>query len=142
MSDKRIIYSTPDGGVAVVIPTGEVPIEQLIGKDIPAGADYEVVDVDAVPSDRTFRGAWVKGNGAIDHDIDKCKEIGHNIRREMRTAEFAPYDKVIAAQIPGSDAAKAEFERVQIREKYAFLQETIDLATTPEAIKEALEVAK
>jgi len=33
MSNQRIIYSTPDGGVAVVIPSGELPIEQVLAKE-------------------------------------------------------------------------------------------------------------
>ena len=75
-------------------------------------------------------------------NLDKAKAIAHDKRRQLRAEEFAPYDEVIAKQIPGTDAVAAEFERVQIREKYAFLQESIDLATTPEAIKSALEAAQ
>ena len=33
-------------------------IEQLAAKDVPAGANYEIVEDGDVPSDRTFRGAW------------------------------------------------------------------------------------
>ena len=75
-------------------------------------------------------------------NLDKAKAIAHDKRRQLRAEEFAPYDEVIAKQIPGADAVAAEFERVQIREKYAFLQESIDLATTPEAIKAALEAVR
>jgi hypothetical protein len=56
--NKRIIYATDDGGVAVVIPSGEVSIDVVIEKDVPAGKPYEIVDVSEIPSDRTFRGAW------------------------------------------------------------------------------------
>jgi hypothetical protein len=59
---KRIIYKTEEGGVAVVIPTDEWlethTIEELVEKDVPAGAVYEIVDVSDIPSDRTFRDAW------------------------------------------------------------------------------------
>jgi hypothetical protein len=56
--NQRIIYPTPDGGVAVVIPTGELPIEEVAAKDVPQGVEYKIVDVSEVPSDRTFRNAW------------------------------------------------------------------------------------
>lgn len=138
----KIIYQNSEGGVSVIIPTGELSIEEVAAKDVPAGVAYEIVEDDAIPSDRTFRNAWVMGDCCIEHDLDKCKALGHDKRRQLRAEEFAPYDEVIAKQIPGTDAAAAEFERVQIREKYAFLQESIDLATTPEAIKAALEAAQ
>lgn len=53
--NQRIIYKTEDGGVAVIIPAVSV---ELAMKDIPEGAQYKVVDVSDIPSDRTFRDAW------------------------------------------------------------------------------------
>lgn len=71
-------------------------------------------------------------------NIDKAKQIAHDIRRAKRADEFAPYDKVIAAQIPGADAAAAEAARADIRVKYAAMQTAIEAAQTPEEIKGAL----
>ena len=56
--NKRIIYPTDDGGVAVVIPSGEAPIEQVIASAVPSGKPYKVVDASDIPTDRTFRDAW------------------------------------------------------------------------------------
>jgi hypothetical protein len=60
---KRIIYKTPDGGVAVLIPTPEYlqdhTIEELAAKDVPEGAVYEIVDTADIPTDRSWRAAWV-----------------------------------------------------------------------------------
>jgi len=53
--NQRIIYPTDDGGVAVIIPAESV---EAAMKDIPEGAEYQIVDTADVPSDRTFRGAW------------------------------------------------------------------------------------
>ena len=122
----------------MIVPTGELPIEEVAAKDVPPGALYQIVTTDEVPSDRTFRGAWVMGDCCIDHDIDKCKAIGHDKRRAARAAEFAPLDEVIAKQIPGVDAVKAEASRQVIRDKYAEVQDAIDAAETPDAIKAAL----
>jgi hypothetical protein len=58
MTTQRIIYSTPEGGIAIVIPTGELPIEEVAQKDVPAGVPYLIVAADDIPSDRTFRDAW------------------------------------------------------------------------------------
>jgi hypothetical protein len=53
---QRIIYKTADGGVAVIIPADTV---EACMKDIPEGVEYAIVDTSDIPSDRTFRGAWI-----------------------------------------------------------------------------------
>ena len=58
MINQRIIYPTAEGGIAVIIPTGELTIEDVAQKDVPAGTPYLITSTDEVPSDRTFRGAW------------------------------------------------------------------------------------
>lgn len=132
---NRIIYQTPDGGVAVIIPTESV---ELALKDVPEGVAYEIVDEADIPTDRYFRNAWVMADCCIEHDLDKCKTLGHDLRRQQRADEFKPFDEVIMKQIPGADAVAAEEARQTIREKYALIQEAIDLAATPNEIKAAL----
>lgn len=56
--NTRILFPNESGGVAVIIPTGELPVEEVAQKDVPAGAPYLIVTIDDVPSDRTFRNAW------------------------------------------------------------------------------------
>jgi hypothetical protein len=53
----KIIYQTEEG-LAVLIPTGELDINEVARKDVPAGVDYWIVEDNEVPSDRTFRNAW------------------------------------------------------------------------------------
>jgi hypothetical protein len=136
---QKIIYATPEGGVAVVHPTGEVLINELVSKVVPAGTKFEIVDESVIPSDRFFRGAWVANGAAVDVDLDKAKEIGHDLRRQQRAEEFKPFDEIIAKQIPGLDAVEAEANRQAVREKYALIQDAIDVAETPDTIKQALE---
>ena len=58
--DKRIIYPTDDGGVAVIVPADEcgLTIEEIAAKDVPDGKPFKIVDVADIPTDRTFRNAW------------------------------------------------------------------------------------
>jgi hypothetical protein len=58
--NKRIIYPTDDGGVAVIIPAAEcgLSIEAIAAKDVPTGKPFKIVDVSDIPEDRTFRAAW------------------------------------------------------------------------------------
>jgi hypothetical protein len=55
---QAIIYNNDNGGVSVVYPTGELAIEEVAKKDVPAGKPYKIVDAKDIPSDRTFRDAW------------------------------------------------------------------------------------
>jgi hypothetical protein len=72
-------------------------------------------------------------------DLNKAKNIGHDMRRAARAEEFKPYDDAIAKQIPGQ-ADGAETARQAIREKYAAIQTSIDAAETPDEIKAALGI--
>jgi hypothetical protein len=70
-------------------------------------------------------------------NLDKAKEIGHEMRRAERAKEFAPLD--IKATIP-SEATAAESARQAIRDKYAVIQSAIDAAQSPDEIKAALGI--
>lgn len=72
-------------------------------------------------------------------NLDKAKNISHDIRREKRAEEFKPYDEVIMKQIPGTEFAQAEAARQAIREKYAQLQNDIDTAPGIDELKFVLE---
>jgi hypothetical protein len=133
---NKIIYQTPEGGVAVIIPAESV---ELALKDVPEGTPYEIVATDDIPSDRFFRNAWKANGAAIEVDLEKAKSIGHDIRRAKRAEEFQPFDEVIAKQIPGKSATEAEAKRQEIRDKYSEVQDAIDAAGSPEEIKAALE---
>jgi hypothetical protein len=141
MTTQRIIFQNEFGGISVIIPTGELPIEAIAAKDVPAGVPYEIVSAGDIPSDRFFRGAWVADGAAVAVDLDKAKAIGHDHRRTMRSEEFAPFDEIIAKQIPGTDAVKADANRQAIRDKYAFIQAEIDAAASADEIKAALQLS-
>lgn len=72
-------------------------------------------------------------------NMDKAKDIAHNIRREKRAEEFKPYDEIIMKQIPGSNTAAAEVARQEIRNKYNSIQQNIDMALTPEGLKTVID---
>jgi hypothetical protein len=51
-----IIYKNLNGGVSACYPTGELPIEEVLAKDCPAGAI--IVDDSELPTDNEFFNAW------------------------------------------------------------------------------------
>lgn len=136
---KRIIYTAPDGRLAVIIPApaarldGEADADfmaRIAAKDVPAGIAFEVVD--SVPADRTFRNAWERTGQAIGVNIVKAKLIAHDKRRAARATELRPLD--IEVTIPAK-AASAESARQAIRDKYATMQSAIDACSSVDQIK-------
>ena len=126
-----IIYTNESGGVSVCSPTGELSIEEVKTKDTPNHSI--IIDAEDLPND--FFDAWELSGSTVSINVDKAKDIAHTIRRAKRAEEFAPLD--ILATIP-NQAATAEIGRQAIRDKYAAMQTQINLASTPEEIKEAL----
>lgn len=135
-----IVFKNDNGGVSVCIPTGELPIEEVLAKDVPQGRDARIVDSAELPEKHNlFFNAWEMDSQSVYVNMDKAKAIGHDMRREERAKEFAPLD--IQATIPAK-AEEAEAARQVIRDKYAVIQQEIDAATTPEEIKVALGLAE
>lgn len=72
--EKRILYKQADGTLCVIIPapkcleTGKT-VEEIAAKDVPSGLAYKIVDVDQVPTDRTFRNAWTIADGELTDGI-------------------------------------------------------------------------
>lgn len=123
-----IIYNG-ENGLCVIIPAPGFTDSDGI-KDVPTGTDYSLVN--AIPENRFFRNAWVLIDGVVVEDLEKSKIIANEIRREKRSAEFAPFD--IMATIP-AQAESAEQNRELIREKYALIQAQIDGCTNVENLK-------
>lgn len=69
-------------------------------------------------------------------NIDKAKDIAHDVRRAKRAQDFAPLD--VKATIP-SEAAAAEAARQAVRERYAEMQDQIDAAQSPDQLKAIIQ---
>ena len=89
---KVIIFKNDNGGVAVCIPTGELSIDAVMGKDVPTGRDARIVDSADLPNDdNDFFDAWEMDAKTVSVNLDKAKEL---TKRRLR-AERAP---LLAAQ--------------------------------------------
>lgn len=69
-------------------------------------------------------------------NIDKAKDIAHEVRRAKRAEEFAPLD--VKATIP-TEAAAAEAARQAVRERYAEMQQQIEAAQSAEQLKAIIQ---
>jgi len=78
-STKRIIWTEPNGQVAVLYPIEA--IENCI-KDVPSGLDYFIIEEDDIPKNTFFERAWKIVDGKIEMDITRAREVHReNIRR-------------------------------------------------------------
>lgn len=90
MTTKRILYTRVDGGVDVLAPTASElarlmfndmtesqAIDLIKAKDVPSGAaNVEVVEAATLPTDKSFRNAWVRpGFGPPAVDMPKARII-------------------------------------------------------------------
>jgi hypothetical protein len=124
----KIIYPT-ESGVAIITPTGELSIEDVADKDVPAGVPYRIVNDDEVPSDRTFRNAWKE-----DLTVDMPKSV--NITKERLRAERTPLLTALdvqyqRAQEDGRDTTIIISEKQRLRD----VTKLADKATTLDELK-------
>ena len=124
----KIIYQT-ETGVAIIHPTGELSIEEVAAKDVPAGVPFRIVEDDEVPSDRTFRNAL-----KYDLTVDMTKAQG--ITKDRLRAERAPLLTALdvqyqRAQEDGRDTTIIISEKQRLRD----VTKLADTATTLDELK-------
>lgn len=147
---KKIIFTRPDGSLSVVHPvvntmgevegfTEEQALQRALAK-LPADAiNAQVVEPEAIPTDRTFRNGWKAGAGKVEHDMPKCREIHKDKLRGLRAPMLAALDtEYMRADETGNVALQA-----QIVAKKQVLRDVpqnpaIAAAQTPEALKAVL----
>ena len=87
---SKIIYTQSNGIVAVIHPISGNADDAI--KDLPDGVSYEIVEDSVIPTDRTFRDAWVQDSKTIKTDMAKAREIHKTKIREARTSKLAELD--------------------------------------------------
>jgi hypothetical protein len=140
---KVIVYQQASGIVAIVRPTPAAlasnSIESIAQKDVPAGLRYEVIEDDDVPSDRTFRNAWVVESGAVSVDMPMAREIHRDHLREMRKPLLEQSDVEFIRAIEARDLdlqAQIAAKKVALRD--VTRDPLIEAARTPEELKAAI----
>ena len=72
--NKVIIYKNDSGGVSVVYPTGELPINEVLKRDCPT--DAQIYDQNRLPeSDADFFDAWELNDDLVTVNLIKAKKI-------------------------------------------------------------------
>lgn len=113
-----IIFTNSNGGVSVCIPTGELPIEQVQAKDIPAGKESFIVRADSLPeNDNDFFDAWEQTRGVVTVNLDKAREITKRRLRLERAPLLAAQDVAFQRALEtGADTAAIVAEKQRLRD--------------------------
>ena len=129
----KIVYPTNDG-MAIIHPTPEalthMTIEEIAKKDCPV-ADYQIVEDDAIPTDRTFRNAWIH-DGEIKVDISKAQSI----TKERLRAERKPLLEALDVEVMRNIKNPTKLDKIEIeKQRLRDITKVVDTLTTVEELK-------
>jgi hypothetical protein len=115
--------------VAILTPTGDLSIEEVAKKDVPAGVAYTIVNDEDVPSDRTFRNAWKHD---LTVDFPKAQALTKDRLRHDRTPLLEAQDVLFQRALEtGQNATAIVKEKQRLRD----VTKLVDTATTLDALK-------
>jgi hypothetical protein len=144
---NKIIYTRPDGGLSIIHPirntypklealTDEEVLERA-KKDIPKGAiNVQIIDESEIPKDRYFRNAWKAGQGTIEHDMLKCRELHREKMRLARKPLLETLDvEFMKALESGGPSLVEDIKSKKQKLRDITTHPDIEAAQTPEALK-------
>ncbi len=102
---SRILYQNHDGSVAVLIPAPDcgLTLEEIAAKDVPQGLAWQIVEDADLPTDRTFRNAWMLQGGLLGHDHEKCCAITKDRLRAERKPLLESQDVLFMRAVERGD---------------------------------------
>jgi hypothetical protein len=129
---QAIIFTNDNGGVSVCIPTGELPIEQVLVKDCPTGAI--IVNSDTLPNEHNeFFNAWELNGTTVTVNLIKAKAITKDRLRAERTPLLQAQDVAFQRALEsGADTTAIVAEKQRLRD----ITQLADQATTLEQLKQ------
>lgn len=145
---RKIIYTRPDGGLSIVHPAfntiGEVEGFTTADAELRAwnnlitkGITPRWLDASEIPTDRTFRDAWVD-TGIITVDMTKAKEIHKNKLRSLRKPLLEALDaKYLRADEIGDVVEKSRIATLKQTLRDITAITAVTGAVTPEQLKVA-----
>lgn len=112
-----IIFKNDNGGVATCIPTGELPIEAVLKKDVPEGRGARIIDANTLPKDTDFYDCWEMDATSVTVNFDKAKEQTRNRLRIERAPLLAAQDVAFQRALEtGADTTAIVAEKNRLRD--------------------------
>jgi hypothetical protein len=124
---QAIIYQNDNGGVATCIPTGEISIDAVMTKDVPAGRGARIVNLTDLPRDNDFYDAWEMDATSVTVNFAKAVEITKARLRAERTPLLAAQDVAFQRALEsGADTTAIVAEKQRLRDITNITASTLD----------------
>jgi hypothetical protein len=124
---QAIIFTNDNGGVSTCIPTGEISIDAVMTKDVPAGRGARIVNLTDLPRDNDFYDAWEMDATSVTVNFDKAVEITKARLRAERTPLLAAQDVAFQRALEeGKATAAIVAEKQRLRDITNITATTLD----------------
>lgn len=121
----NVIIFDNGNGVSVVVPTGNLSVEEVKAKDCPEGSI--VIDAQSLPTTRDFRNAWELVDGAVTVNFAKAQDLTKARLRSEREPLLAAQDVAFQRALEsGADTSAIVAEKQRLRD----VTNLVDTATT------------
>jgi hypothetical protein len=130
---QAIIFTNNNGGVAMCIPTGEISIDAVMTKDVPAGRGARIVNLTDLPNQHNdFYDAWEMDATSVTVNLAKAKEITKARLRAERAPLLEAQDVAFQRALEsGADTTAIVAEKNRLRN----ITSLADSATTLDALR-------
>ena len=129
---QAIIFQNDNGGVSTCIPTGEISIDAVMTKDVPAGRGARIVNLTDLPRDSDFYDAWEMDATSVTVNLDKAKEITKKRLRAEREPLLAAQDVAFQRALEsGENTTAIVAEKQRLRDVTGL----VDAETTLEGLR-------
>jgi hypothetical protein len=128
-----IIFTNDNGGVSTCIPTGEISIDAVMTKDVPAGRGARIVNLTDLPNQHNdFYDAWEMDATSVTVNLDKAKEITKKRLRAERAPLLEAQDVLFQRALEsGADTTAIVAEKQRLRD----ITGLVDAVTTLEGLR-------
>ena len=113
-----IIFTNDNGGVATCIPTGEISIDAVLAKDVPAGRGARIVSIAELPNQyNDFYDAWEMDATSVKVNKAKAVELTKKRLRAERESLLAKLDVQFQRALEeGKDTKAIVAEKQRLRD--------------------------
>lgn len=113
-----IIFKNDKGGVSTCIPTGEIPLEEVLAKDVPKNRDARIVERSSLPYEYSdFYNAWEMTSSSVVVNKAKAVELTKQRlrieRKPLLEAQDIAFQKALET---GSDTSEIVREKQRLRD--------------------------
>jgi hypothetical protein len=125
---QAIIFQNDNGGVSTCIPTGEISIDAVMTKDVPAGRGARIVNIVDLPNQhQDFYDAWEMDATSVTVNFAKAVELTKARLRAERTPLLAAQDVLFQRALESNaDTTAIVAEKQRLRDITNFSATTLD----------------